>query len=58
MELACHPQFDRSIERILAWFECQIIDRPVIQVTAPKPASELLDYPSHKEHATLEDRWT
>jgi len=58
MDLACQPEFDRVIERIAAWFECQIVDRPVVQVTAPKPMSECLDYPAHKEHATLEERWT
>ncbi len=58
MELACHPDFGRAIERMLAWFECQIVDRPVVQVTAPKPASELLSYPPYREYATLEERWT
>lgn len=58
MELACHPEFDRAIERILAWFECQIIDCPVVQVTAPKPTAELLDYLPYKEYETLEERWT
>ena len=57
MELACHAEFDRVIERIAAWFECQIVDRPVVQVTAPKPVSELREYPN-KQHATDEERWT
>jgi len=57
MELTCKPDFDRVVERMLAWFECEIIDRPVVQVYAPKPASEQRPLPV-KEHATLEDRWT
>ena len=58
MELACHRGFDRVVERMVAWFNCEIVDRPVIQVTAPKPTSECLDYPPYKEHETLEARWT
>lgn len=57
MELACHREFDRAIERILAWFNCEIVDRPVVQVTAPKPRAELLDFPPCKEYETLEQRW-
>lgn len=57
MELASKPDFNRVVERMLAWFECEILDRPVVQVYAPRPASEQRPLPV-KEHATLEDRWT
>lgn len=58
MELACHREFDKVAERMVAWFNCEILDRPVIQVTAPRPADERCDYPSYKQHETLEARWT
>lgn len=57
MELTCKPDFDRVVERMLAWFQCEILDRPVIQVTAPMPPSQCRPLPA-RQHASLEARWT
>ncbi len=58
MDLSCHAEFDCVIERILAWFECEIVDRPVVQVTAPKPPAERIPPPPGKHYESQEARWT
>jgi hypothetical protein len=57
VELSSKPDFDRVVERMLAWFECEILDRPVVQIVAPKAAREQRPLPA-RHHATLEERWT
>ncbi|MCC6728275.1 MAG: hypothetical protein IT208_02950 [Chthonomonadales bacterium] len=48
------PDAARAFERIAAWWEKGILDRPTLQVTAP--AANPRPVP-RKEHATLAERW-
>lgn len=48
--------YEQSKRRIDAFWECELIDRPVVQFTLPKPPEEQIPLPpSH--HATSADRW-
>ena len=55
MELALKPDFEQAVERLEAWWHCEVIDRPCIQFTTAKDG----DFPPmpDREHATLRDRW-
>jgi hypothetical protein len=50
------PDFEQVMDRFEAWWECDILDRPIAMISFPKPASEQTPLP-RKEHATLRDRW-
>lgn len=54
LELAYKPDAARAMERMEAWWEREILDRPTVQVTAPKPGGK--PAPA-KRHASLRDRW-
>jgi hypothetical protein len=54
LELEYKPDAQRALERMEAWWEGAILDRPCIQVTAPKPNPRPVP---EKRHATLRDRW-
>ena len=45
---------EQSRQRMAAWWEHEIIDRPTIQVTAPKANPKPLP---NKQHASLRERW-
>jgi len=48
------PDAAKACERMAAWWEKEILDRPTIQVCAPKPKPK----PGPKKHhASLRDRW-
>lgn len=50
------PDFDQVLERYEAWWDCQIIDRPLVSISFPKPASEQVSVPE-SNHASFRDRW-
>ncbi len=54
LELEYKPDAARAMERMNAWWEGAVLDRPTIQVTAPKPGGK--QAPA-KTHATVRDRW-
>lgn len=54
LELEYKPDAPMVAERMEAYWNCAIIDRPAIQVRAPKPVQH--PYPA-KTHSTLRDRW-
>ena len=54
IDLAYKPDAAQSCARMEAWWEGQIIDRPAILLTAPKPNPRPLP---QKQHATLRDWW-
>jgi hypothetical protein len=53
---AFKPDYERSKERIDAFWECELIDRPVVQFGLSKPADECVPLPV-SGHATPADRW-
>lgn len=53
---AFKPDYERSKERIDAFWERELIDRPVVQFGLLKPAEEWVPLPP-SNHATAADRW-
>ena len=53
---AFKPDYERSKERIDAFWERELIDRPVVQFGLLKPAEEWAPLPP-SNHATAADRW-
>jgi hypothetical protein len=49
------PDLEQRIARQDAFWDCAVIDRPVVSITAPKAVPER-PYPS-REHANIRDRW-
>lgn len=54
LSLQYKPDAAQALRRVEAWWEGHVLDRPTIQVTAPKPNPR--PYPQ-KQHATHRDRW-
>ncbi len=54
MELAIKPDFDRAMERMEAWWECRVLDRPPVTIQIRPERAPVLP---EKAHATLRDRW-
>ena len=50
------PDFDAVLQRYEAWWNCAIVDRPLVSITLPKPKAECRPYP-RKVHASIRDRW-
>jgi hypothetical protein len=49
------PDLDDRVARQDAFWDCAVIDRPVVSITVPKARPER-PYPS-KDHATIRERW-
>ena len=54
MHLETKPDLEQCLRRMEAFWEQQVLDRPFVQVTAPKPNPQ--PYPQAR-HASLRDRW-
>jgi len=54
-ELEFKPDWPHSARRLEAWWDCQIVDRAVIKVTAPRDAVTRREIPTPP---SLEERWT
>jgi len=54
LDLTYKPDAADACARMEAWWHGAILDRPAIQVTAPKPNPKPLP---EKRHATLRERW-
>ncbi|MFH1008838.1 MAG: hypothetical protein V1800_15290 [Candidatus Latescibacterota bacterium] len=50
------PDFQDVLNRYEAWWDCAVVDRPLVSMTFRKPQVECVRMPQ-KEHATLRDRW-
>ena len=50
------PDYDVVLNRYEAWWDCQIIDRPLVSLRFPLPDAEKKPLPI-KKHITLRDRW-
>lgn len=54
MQLTTKPDLERCLDRVDAWWEQAIVDRPPVTITAAA-ATPAPDVPAH--HASLRDRW-
>ncbi|HXG24979.1 MAG TPA: hypothetical protein VNJ09_10515 [Chthonomonadales bacterium] len=54
LELEYKPDAAQAVRRMEAWWEGEVLDRPAIQVCAPKPNPRPLP---EKHHASLRERW-
>ena len=50
------PDFEDVLNRYEAWWDCDIVDRPLVSMSFSLPPSELKDVPQ-KEHTTVRERW-
>ena len=54
MELATQPDFPRTMQRFEAWWQCEVIDRPPVRMTAANNAP--VAWPK-KKHNSQRERW-
>lgn len=54
--LELKPDCAEVLNRFEAWWDCAIVDRPLVSMAFPRPAAEQAALP-RKEHATIRDRW-
>jgi hypothetical protein len=53
---ALKPDFAEVLKRYEAWWECEIVDRPLVSITYSKPVEQLRELPV-KTHASWRDQW-
>ena len=51
------PDFEDVMERFEAWWDCELVDRPLVSMVFPRPEADRVPMPVEKSHATLRDRW-
>jgi hypothetical protein len=51
------PDFDQVLKRFEAWWDCTIIDRPLVSLTFPQTPDKRVPGPAPKTHAALRERW-
>ncbi len=54
--LAFKPDLHQTMQRMEAFWQCAVLDRPVAQFTIEKPAAEQVPLPQI-DHATTAERW-
>jgi hypothetical protein len=54
--LEYQPDCEQVLRRFEAWWECAILDRPLVSIAIPKPEAERRPLP-RKHHASLRERW-
>lgn len=50
------PDFEKVLARYNAWWNCEIVDRPLVSIVFRKPVNERPVFKG-KTHATVRDRW-
>jgi hypothetical protein len=50
------PDFEAVQKRFDAWWQCAIVDRPLVSIGFPRPEAARVPWPG-KTHASLRDRW-
>ena len=50
------PDFEEVLNRYEAWWDCDIVDRPLVSMAFSVPQSECKPVPQ-KKHATVRERW-
>ena len=53
---ALKPDFEEVFKRYEAWWECEIVDRPLVSITYPKPVEQHRPLPE-KEHTSWREQW-
>ena len=51
------PDFNEVMNRYEAWWDCAIIDRPILSIVFPKPTDQWIPGPE-KQPNSLRERWT
>ncbi len=51
------PDFERVLERYEAWWNCEIIDRPLVSIVFPKLEAEKTKVPPIKKYKDIRDKW-
>ena len=51
------PDFEQVMDRYEAWWDCQIIDRPLVCMSFPRDESERIPSPKAKEYSSYWDQW-
>lgn len=54
---ALKPDFEQVMDRYEAWWEAQVLDRPLVSMTFARPAAEQVASPPAKAYATPHDHW-
>lgn len=54
--LAYKPDIDTVLDRYAAWWDCAVIDRPLVSLTYPRPSDQQVPWPP-ATHASLRERW-
>ena len=50
------PDFEEVFDRFEAWWDCRVLDRPLVSITFGKPEDQCVPWPQ-KQHPTVRDRW-
>ncbi|TFG46628.1 MAG: trimethylamine corrinoid protein 2, partial [Candidatus Brocadiia bacterium] len=50
------PDYEKVLARYEAWWECEIVDRPLVSITFPRPERERQELPE-KAHTSYRERW-
>ncbi|MBN2312007.1 MAG: trimethylamine corrinoid protein 2 [Candidatus Hydrogenedentes bacterium] len=50
------PDWERRLARQDAFWDCAVLDRPVVTISVPRPVPER-PWPAEKQYATYRDRW-
>ncbi len=50
------PDCEEVLKRYEAWWNCAVVDRPLVSIEFPKPQAERRALP-RKHHASIRDRW-
>ena len=56
MEFAFKPDYEPTRQRIEAFWENDLLDRPLVSIPVPKPINEQVEQPV-SNHVSCEDRW-
>lgn len=51
------PDFEQVMDRYEAWWDCEIIDRPLVCMGFPKNESQRVSGPKEKKYSSHWDRW-
>jgi hypothetical protein len=51
------PDFEQVMDRYEAWWDCEIIDRPLVCLSFPRDESKRVPWPKAKEYSSYRDRW-
>jgi hypothetical protein len=54
VELQYQPDLDKVLERFEAWWQCELLDRPLVEIHVRRETQPELPT---KSHASLRDRW-